>query len=165
VSDARHVLVALLADEFGAGVEEDEHGGGRLTAHGALRAVEYVLDRDDIRKDSLDDELDRFVAHWDYRRDHHNPWQEICRADAIARLVKLQREPLLSAGPGYTPTRLTAAHDKVDAFLYCFGSDTRFFTNGAFRITEAAMDTGVVLLSRSLAGIWWHAEGIRGIAL
>ena len=260
---ARDVLIELLADEFGAGVEQDEHGVGRLTAHGALRAVEYVLDRDglatvgsmealttahrqayydwevdddavwpppveqyvamiervldldlatipaargalirfaapidevqigcikeligdfgyndpptwriqrcvgrlDIRQDCLDDELDRFVAHWDHRRDHPNPWQEISRADAITHLVKLQREPLLSAGPGYHPTPLPAAHDRVDTFLYCFGPDTRYFTNGSFRLTDAAMDTGVVLLSSRLAGLWWHAEGLRGIAL
>lgn len=260
---ARDELVTLLADEFGAGVEPDDRGEGRLTAHGALRAVEYVLDRDglatdrcveelaaahrqayadwihdddavwpppvekyagmvervlgldlaalpaaagalvrfgapidetqigcieqlaghfghdepqtwrlqrcvghlDTGKDDHDRELDRFVAHWGYRRDHPNPWQEIDRAAAIAHLVKLQREPLLSAGPGHVPPRLAVARDNVDTFLYCFGPGTRYFTNGAFRITGAATDTGVVLLSGALAGLWWHAEGVRGIAL
>ena len=116
--------------------------------------------------EDLTDELDRFIAHWSYRRSHPNPWLEIGRGDAITRMVALQRTSLLWSRLPWRDPGAGAARDRAEGFLACFTADTRYFTNGqnltssAFRINpEAMMDNGVVLLGPRHAGLWRHSEG------
>lgn len=110
----------------------------------------------DPHADELDAELDRFVAQWSPMQVR---WVEINRGQAIDHLVDCLRTSAPVRDPGER-----AARDPVDGFLYCFPRQTRYFTDTkrtgrySFRITQAALDTGVVAISRSLAGIWWFAE-------
>jgi hypothetical protein len=47
------------------------------------------------RKPDLTAELDRFVAHWSYRRDLPNAWMEVDRNEAVDLIVALQRTSLV----------------------------------------------------------------------
>jgi hypothetical protein len=118
-------------------------------------------------------ELDRFIAHWAYRRNFPNPWVEVGRDDAFAHIVAVQRTSLVwSARPWWDPGA-DVARGRAAQFLACFTGDTRFFTNGHgyrksgidlssnhFTINPNSMfDTGIVMMSPRIAGIWWHSEG------
>lgn len=128
----------------------------------------------------LPSEIDRFIAHWSFRRSHPNPWVEWDRDAAFSLMVGIQRTSLVWSGRPRWDPGVETARDRALQFLFCFAEDTRFFTNcdahvldswtqergcdllnGArFRINpEAMFDTGIVLFSRHAAGLWWHSEG------
>lgn len=137
------------------------------------RVGRYAADFD------LDDDLDRFIAHWSYRRDYPNPWVEINRGDALRHMTAVQRKSLVWSAPPFWDPGEKVARSRAEDFLYVFDlKRTRFFTNGDgyrsrnlhdgnyFRITGHAMfETGVVAIGPRYAGLWWHAEGDRATPL
>jgi hypothetical protein len=132
--------------------------------------IQRCVGRFDLHKPDLSAELDRFIAHRGYQRDHPNPWAEHSRTDAPALLVGIQRTSLVWSAPPPWDPGATLARERAEQFLGCFPTDARFFSNAdgsawSFRITPAMFDTGVVVMSQQYAGIWWHAEGDRNAPL
>ncbi|MFI0206660.1 hypothetical protein [Streptomyces sp. NPDC016734] len=126
------------------------------------------------RTSDLTAELDRFVAHWSYKRDFPNVWVEVGRDEAISVIVAVQQTSLVW-GP-LKSRNLHDAHAHAEQFLGCFASNDRYFTNGcrfnqgrldlySFTIAGALMEAGVVAMDDRHAGIWWHAEGDRSTPL
>ncbi|GCD96874.1 hypothetical protein [Embleya hyalina] len=152
----------------------------RTDFEGHLDPRSWVIQRcigHDPRAPDPTDTLDRFVAHWSYRRSVLSPWVEVNRSDAVDHLVRLQRTSLLYTRPPGRRPSADVARARVELFLACFGDDTRFFTNGPwygsrrseadrdfrspdFGITDATVDSGVVMIDARVAGLWWHAEQV-----
>jgi hypothetical protein len=117
-----------------------------------------------IDDDTIDLEIDRFIAHWGFRRDTSSAWHECDRGQALAHLVYIQRHSLVWTNhPGWVKDD-REAEVRAHNFLVCFPKATRYFSNASsprsswFPITEYTFDTGIIAFCDNLAGIWWHAE-------
>jgi hypothetical protein len=172
VADAGNALVRFAAPDTDALIQAI---GAQCEFFDDLEPDAWLIQRCigplDVTRTDLSAELDRFIGHWDYRRDALNPWIPLERAEAVEHLITVQRTSLMWSNPDWTGPAVDLAAARATRFLSCFDQSTRYFTNAlgprswAFRITGAAFDTGVVMINPRLAGIWWHAEGDRSAPL